>query len=109
MVIQKIGGAVQLNTEIAANPADFAKMFCTVPRFNQGAVEACQGVLQKDLKPKFVAWVLRDIRKEGEIELTDSKYATHFHHNWLCRSLPASSRNCYSSKRDHRPITKRVR
>jgi len=65
--------AVQLEPEAAQGVDDFVEMFVTLPRLEQALQEVCKGKAESSQNiGKFVDWILKDIKKEGQIELKQS-------------------------------------
>eukprot|EP01105_Mastigella_eilhardi_P013189 TRINITY_DN2997_c1_g1_i1.p1 TRINITY_DN2997_c1_g1~~TRINITY_DN2997_c1_g1_i1.p1 ORF type:complete len:380 (-),score=117.26 TRINITY_DN2997_c1_g1_i1:97-1236(-) len=63
----------QVNAEVASSIAEFAAMFVSEARCQQGIGEACGGTATKAKTRQFVLWISNDVKKESATELAASK------------------------------------
>lgn len=85
--------AVSSRPEIPEGVVEFVSMFATEPRFEQGLIEACDGVADKPKTPLFLKWVNGDVFKESKLQLEElgEEYKTYAPHiskaaaNWYIK------------------------
>jgi hypothetical protein len=64
--------SVSSKPEIAAGAEDYANLMCPDPRFEQGVTEAVGAIPEISKMNAFLAWVVADVQKEGQDELSAS-------------------------------------
>lgn len=64
---------IVLSPEVAQDGEDYANMFVTEQRLQQGFEEVCKGRAVREKTHQFVQWMVKDVKKEGKDELEASK------------------------------------
>lgn len=70
--VKKMGSAVSKRVEVPVGVHEFVDMFATEARFEQGLMEACDGIAEKPRTADFLKWVGNDIIKESEVERAEA-------------------------------------
>jgi hypothetical protein len=90
----KVKKTVRIDAEVVATVGEFAELFVTEERLQQGVLEGCEGETDMTRMGDFIKWMCKDVHSESEDEVT----ASGLEWRALSRGVVQASKTWYAAR-----------